>query len=104
MPNEAQDQRQTVDSLDMDAATQTKLERCRSLPTLPAVAMKVLELARAEQPNVEEIARTLSSDPALATKILRMVNSPAYSLRFEVTTVRHAISLWRQRRSAVSSR
>jgi len=55
--------------------------------------MKVLELARAEHPNVDEIARTLSSDPALTTKILRMVNSPAYSLRFEVTTVRHAISL-----------
>jgi len=77
----------------MTPALQQRLERNGRLPTLPAVALKVLELCRSDEPDIEQIARAISSDPALAVTLLRMMNSPAFGLRREVTTVHQAISL-----------
>ncbi|HKQ71172.1 MAG TPA: HDOD domain-containing protein, partial [Polyangiaceae bacterium] len=70
-----------------------RLERCTSLPSVPALAMKVLELCQKEDLNFAEIARTISTDPALATKVLRMANSPVMGLRNPAKTVSHALAL-----------
>jgi len=82
----------TLDST-LDATLRGKLERCAALPTLPAVALKVLELCQRESLDLAEVAKTISNDPALAAKVLRTVNSSVYGLRQEVRTVAHATSL-----------
>jgi diguanylate cyclase (GGDEF)-like protein len=63
------------------------------LPTLPAVALKILEVARKDDVTVAEMEGVISADPPLAAKVLRIVNSPFYSLPRKVTSVRQAISL-----------
>jgi diguanylate cyclase (GGDEF)-like protein len=70
-----------------------RLERCTSLPTLPQVAVRVLRLCQAEDLDLGEIASTISHDPALATKTLKLANSPAFGLRQQVRTVSHAVGL-----------
>ena len=65
----------------------------RELPTLPAVASKVLSLTAEEDIDTEAIARTISSDVALASKILKAVNSPLYGFRYPIATIDSAISL-----------
>jgi HD-like signal output (HDOD) protein len=61
------------------------------LPTLPVIAMKVLELTRRENVSVPEIANVIMTDPALASKILKTVNSPFYGLTKQVATVSGAL-------------
>ena len=75
----------------MRPTIQEKLERCTSLPTLPAVAVQVLELCQKDDLN--QIAAVVGRDPALATKLIKTANSPLFSVRREVTTISHAISL-----------
>jgi len=61
------------------------------LPTLPVIALKVLELTRREDVSVPEIANVIMTDPALASKILKTVNSPFYGLNKQVATVTAAL-------------
>jgi two-component system, cell cycle response regulator len=77
----------------MDAGLLTQLNRCTTLPTLPAVAVQVLDLCQKPEPQIPAIAKVISNDPALAAKLLKMVNSPLFGLRNEITTVTHAISM-----------
>jgi diguanylate cyclase (GGDEF)-like protein len=68
-----------------------KIKGCTSLPTLPAIAMQVLELTQKEEVDLNEIARTITKDPALAGKILKTVNSSFYGRSHAVATVSHAL-------------
>jgi c-di-GMP phosphodiesterase len=43
--------------------------------------------------DIEKLEATLRRDPPLAFKLLRFINSPAFGLRVEVTSFRHAIML-----------
>jgi HD-like signal output (HDOD) protein len=53
----------------------------------------VLRLCQEEDLDLNKIAETLSLDPALASKILRMGNSPIYGMRQQVRSVSQAIVL-----------
>ena len=64
----------------VDQALKTRLERCSNLPTLPSVALKVLDLCQRENLDLPEIAKVITNDPALAAKMLKTVNSPAFAL------------------------
>jgi len=61
------------------------------LPSLPAVALEVLELTQQSDAKVGEIADAISKDPALASKILKTVNSSYYGLSQSVSTIQHAM-------------
>ena len=74
----------------------TQLERLLKkdrLPTLPGVAMKILEAVKNNQCNLAEIADILSKDPSLSAEVLRIINSSFYSLKVKVTSVQHAANL-----------
>ena len=69
-----------------------RLERIRSLPTLPSVAMEVMALARDPGSNMQQIEEVILTDPALATKILKVANSPFYGMRREISSLRLALT------------
>ncbi|HET6279615.1 MAG TPA: HDOD domain-containing protein [Polyangia bacterium] len=77
----------------IDPALKAELEKCPTLPSLPAVAVQVMRLCQAEDLDLSAIAKVISNDPALAAKILRLVNSSAYGLPQQVKTVSHAVAL-----------
>jgi two-component system, cell cycle response regulator len=77
----------------VELALKSRLERCSTLPTLPAVAIKVLDLCQRDDLDLAEIAKVIANDPALAAKMLKTVNSPAFALRQEVRTLSHAVAL-----------
>lgn len=68
-----------------------KVLNCQRLPSLPAIAIEVIELCRRQDINIQHIAKTISNDPALATKILKTVNSSFYGLSQTVSTISHAL-------------
>ena len=69
------------------------LKGLEKLPTLPGIAMKILELVRDEDTNLKEIAEVLSTDPPLSAQVLKLINAPFYGVRTQVTSVPHAVSL-----------
>ena len=46
-----------------------------------------------QQEPIEKLEATLKLDPALAFKLLRYINSPAFGLRVEISSFRHAIMM-----------
>lgn len=64
---------------------------CQSLPSLPAIAIKVIELTRNQNVSMDELAQTVQNDQALAAKILRTVNSSFYGLRQRCASIRQAL-------------
>ena len=69
-----------------------KVLECPSLPSLPTVAMEVLQLTRSKDVNINELAGAISKDAALATKLLRTVNSSLYGHSQNISTIRHAVA------------
>lgn len=67
--------------------------RAAHLYTLPNVAVRVLELT--DQPQVDAIAlrECIEKDPALTTKVLRVVNSSLFGLRRPVSNLSQALAL-----------
>lgn len=63
------------------------------LPTLPGIAVKILEVVRDKDATLKQIADTISNDPSLSAEILKAINSPLYGLSRKVTSVQHAINL-----------
>ncbi|MEX0876710.1 MAG: HDOD domain-containing protein, partial [Phycisphaerales bacterium] len=64
---------------------------CSSLPSLPAVAARLLELT--SNPNVElsEISRLVQQDQALAARVLKTVNSSFYGLTSPCGSIERAM-------------
>ncbi len=68
-----------------------KVMACRELPTLPAVAMRVVELTASENVSFKQLAEAIQNDQALTAKILRTVNSSMYAVRTKCSSINQAI-------------
>lgn len=67
--------------------------RSTNLPTLPNVAVQLLNLTTDEEAGPMDYARIIRSDPAIAVKLVQAANSSYYGLAAEVTTVESAVSM-----------
>ncbi len=70
-------------------------QRVRScnLPSPPGIALRLLKLRDNPGVGLDEASEAISLDPALAARILKIVNSAFYSLRHDVNTITHAATL-----------
>jgi HD-like signal output (HDOD) protein len=69
------------------------LARAQELYTLPAAAMKVLELTASPQVDVRALKNCIETDPALTAKLLRVVNSSLFGLSRQVSDLNQALAL-----------
>jgi putative nucleotidyltransferase with HDIG domain len=69
------------------------LSKVKDLPPLPRVVIQVMEMLLKPDASIRNLHLVISQDQALSAKILKIVNSAMYSLRSEVSTVSHAISI-----------
>jgi len=63
------------------------------LPTIPVVATKVLQLIENETTSAADLAKVVSSDPAVAARVLKISNSSFYGCQRQVQTLSHAIMM-----------
>lgn len=61
------------------------------LPTLPEVALRVRDAVGKPGVAAKEIAKIISTDPALSARLLQVANSPLYRGRMEVDSVQMAV-------------
>jgi diguanylate cyclase (GGDEF)-like protein len=70
-----------------------RFQKLGNLPTPPAVARDILNLARDPDTNVPAVAAAIGRDPALAAKVLRMANSSLYATRRQTQNLRQALTV-----------
>ena len=63
----------------------------KELPPLPTAVAKVLDETNRMEPDMHRIDEIISGDQALASKVLRIVNSAYYGLSRQVTSVGQAV-------------
>ncbi len=64
---------------------------CPRLPSLPAIAAKVIEMTSDPDVSIKELAGVIQQDQAMSAKILRTVNSSFYGLRERCGTIDKAL-------------
>lgn len=69
------------------------LRQVDSLPTLPAVATRLLTLTSSEDTSAREVIRLVSSDPSLTAKILSICRKADRGLRDHTMTIDKAVVL-----------
>ena len=69
------------------------VQRAQRLYSLPAVAMKVVELTNQEQVDAKALRDCIENDPALTAKILRVVNSSLFGLTRQVDDLNQAVAM-----------
>ncbi len=70
-----------------------KIESINALPTIPKVLKKILGVIENPKISLNEISNFVSGDPALTTKVLKMVNSPVYGFPGRISSVNQAVIL-----------
>ncbi|OEU63165.1 MAG: hypothetical protein BA870_08615 [Desulfuromonadales bacterium C00003094] len=63
------------------------------IPPLPAAVSRLVAEVNSAEPDVERLAKLLSSSPGLAAKVIKTVNSSFYGLRVPVDNVKRAVTL-----------
>jgi putative nucleotidyltransferase with HDIG domain len=61
--------------------------------TIPQMAATFLNVANDPDVTVDKLEHVLSFDPALSTRVLRLINSSAFAMQQRVTNLRQAIGL-----------
>ena len=63
------------------------------LPTMPEVLVKLNEVMANPDASSDDVAAVIGKDPAVATNVLRIVNSAYYGLQVRVSSVSLAVSV-----------
>ncbi len=75
----------------MNPQIEAHLRRSVNFPSPPGVATHIIELAQDPDIEMGKVAKALSMDSALSTKILRIANSPLYAQRRKSDNLRQAL-------------
>jgi putative nucleotidyltransferase with HDIG domain len=86
-----------MQSAELDILQPVTLEQLigkgQDLPSLPEIYLRVSEQLEDETSTVQQIGNTVQNDPAITTRVLKMVNSAYYGMPNEVASVSQAVSL-----------
>ena len=69
------------------------IDKGQELPSLPEIYLRVSEQLEDEGVSAHQIGATVQNDPAITSRVLKMVNSAYYGLPRQVASVARAVSL-----------
>ncbi len=69
------------------------ISKIDDFPTLPTIYTKLNEVTSDPKSTATDVANIIAQDQASATKVLRLVNSPAFGFQRAVTTISQAVVL-----------
>lgn len=73
------------------ADVRRRLDQLYSLPPMPQVAMRILQLRDDPDSTVDDLAACVELDPSLAAQVVRYARSPFFGFRGEINSIRDAI-------------
>lgn len=65
----------------------------KEVPAMPNVISRALNIIKDPESSAKELAKIISCDQSLSTKILTLVNSSYYGFPQQITSISRAISL-----------
>ena len=71
--------------------TELVLRELDALPTLPSIAMRLLQLGSNEDVDIKEIVRVIETDPTLTARLLALCRKASTRTRHPITTVEMAV-------------
>jgi len=77
----------------MQSDLQSLVSKSLKLASLPEAVTRTLNLINDPDSSAADIGKSLSHDPALTARLLRIVNSPYYGFPAQIETVSRAITL-----------
>jgi len=75
----------------MNPETLERILSCPTLPSLPSVAMRVVDMTSRPNVKMDELSAVIQADQGLATKVLRTVNSSYFGLKQRCGTIQRAV-------------
>ncbi|MBF0327851.1 MAG: HDOD domain-containing protein [Nitrospirae bacterium] len=70
-----------------------RLLRSKDLPTIPVLHQKIVNVLKKDNYSEDDISKLLEKDQVLASKLLKLVNSPFYGVFGRVASVKRAAML-----------
>lgn len=77
----------------MNSELEKTIMSAGDLPTIPVVATKVMQLIESDRATAEELSKVVSSDPAVAARVLKISNSSFYGRQGTIQNLSAAIVL-----------
>ncbi|UFS72350.1 HDOD domain-containing protein [Geomonas sp. RF6] len=75
----------------MNKELEAAINSAVDLPTIPVVALKVMQLIESESATADELAKVVASDPAVAARVLKISNSSFYGCQRQIQTLSTAV-------------
>ena len=72
---------------------QSLVKESIELISLPDVYIRLRDIISSPDYSMADIAQVVAHDPAITARLLKLVNSPFFGLRYKVDTMTHAINL-----------
>jgi HD-like signal output (HDOD) protein len=67
------------------------LQQLDSLPTLPAIVVRLLALTGSAESRIQEVVQLLSTDQSLTGKLLSLAGSASAGVRAPITSIQQAV-------------
>jgi HD-like signal output (HDOD) protein/signal transduction histidine kinase len=74
-----------------DKRVELILQSLEALPTLPAVAMQLLQVTSSRNSSTQEVVRLIESDPALTARIMHMIHRADLGASTTIHTIERAV-------------
>jgi len=85
--------RETTFQVSTIFGTLPKIWSSDQLPTLPAVAVRLIDLAKNPDTEISQVIEAIKADPAITAKILKASNSSFFALRSDCKGIERAVPL-----------
>src|SRR5256885_10372904 len=83
----------TATAIDPQQLVQQAIKKITAIATLPEVTSKIHEIVEDPKSTAAELQKIVSHDPALVTRILKVVNSAFYGLPGQIGSIERGIVL-----------
>lgn len=77
----------------MSLTAQALVDNVGELVSLPEVVLRINEMVNDEHANAADISRVISQDPGLATRLLKIANSPMYGNMRQIDSINRAVTI-----------
>jgi HD-like signal output (HDOD) protein len=81
------------DMISTTAELEELVDNTVSIPTIPAVLNEINQVFHSPDGSAKDAAKVIERDPAIAAKVLRLVNSSFYGLKHPVSAIQLACSI-----------
>lgn len=86
-------QAQTTSSPSREQSVNAAIREISHIATLPEITLKIIELVESPSSTAQDLHRVIAHDPALCSRILKVVNSAFYGLPGQIGSINRAIVL-----------